>query len=139
MINAAAFMADSSPRALLLTLTLLVWAPTAESQQPKSSSPLLEPLWLVAPAGRHAEIELGTTLADLTTRFGRENVQAGQIELGEGEFSPGTVLFARDPTRRLEIVWKAGETGGPATIFVRGAKSRWTVPRVYELVVSYER
>ena len=41
----------------------------------------------------------------LAAYFGTENVSREEIYLGEGESVDGTVLFAGDPLRRLEITW----------------------------------
>jgi hypothetical protein len=46
--------------------------------------------WLIAPAGVSAEIDANTSVADLEKRFGSENVQRAQVNLGEGETADGT-------------------------------------------------
>jgi len=65
------------------------------------------PRWVVAPAGEHAVVEPDTTLDEITARFGAADVKPGTIELGEGETAEGTIVFANDPARRLEIIWRA--------------------------------
>ena len=59
--------------------------------------------------------------AELVRRFGRENVTTETIFLGEGESTSGTVLFARNTEKRLEIVWQdsAGQRL-PSMIRVQG-------------------
>ena len=62
---------------------------------------------------------------DLKLRYGAEAVR---IELGEGETTPGTVLFARDSLLRAEIVWHdTVSRSRPARFILRGSRSKWTV------------
>jgi hypothetical protein len=51
------------------------------------------------PISRHA------THASLSKTFGVRNVSVRQLSIGEGETELGSVLFASDPTRRIEILW----------------------------------
>jgi hypothetical protein len=63
--------------------------------------------------------------ADLKQRYGAEAVR---IELGEGETTPGTVLFPRDSLMRAEIVWHdTVSRSRPARFVLRGSRSKWTV------------
>jgi hypothetical protein len=67
-----------------------------------------------------------TTPAKLAATFGAANVTTENIHVGEGDFEEGTVLFAKSPTDRLDILWTGGVTNGrPRHIVVRGEKSRW--------------
>jgi hypothetical protein len=55
-------------------------------------------------------------------------VKAGRIELGEGETTPGTVLFPGDSLRRAEIVWQDTiSRSRPARLILRGSRSEWRV------------
>jgi hypothetical protein len=85
-------------------------------------------LLLVPPAGTRADIDGASTLTQLRARFRNQNVTADKISVGEGEMVDGTVLFASDPARRLEIAWK--DTRGrarPEFVRFNGERSRWTV------------
>ena len=65
--------------------------------------------------------------AALVKRFGRENAIVGQLDGAEGQTERGTILFPKDPTRRVEVFW--WDTKGlrrPASVVVRD-KSRWVV------------
>lgn len=69
--------------------------------------------------------------ADLRARFGGEHVKVAPVPWGgaEGDYSQGTVLFAKEPNAKLEIFWNdtAGERN-PAWVSVRGNRSRWRTP-----------
>lgn len=42
----------------------------------------------------------------LIAAYGKANVTRGPIYVAEGNEEPGTILFPKDETQRLEIVWK---------------------------------
>jgi hypothetical protein len=66
--------------------------------------------------------------ADLRQRYGDSVVQSSRIELGEGETSPGTILFPEDSLRRVEILWQdTVQHRRPARAILRGDRSRWQV------------
>ena len=60
----------------------------------------------------------------LVERFGAENVSMQTLPGAEGESYEATVVFANDPTRRLEIVWNEGRTAA-ASVSVETAGTRW--------------
>jgi hypothetical protein len=71
-----------------------------------------------------------TSHAKLVKRFGAKNVTIEDVKRGEeAEEVNVTVLFAKDPTRRLEIQWldPSGRTC-PTNIEVSGEKNRWLAP-----------
>lgn len=47
-----------------------------------------------------------TTEQALIAKYGRANVTREMVYIAEGDETPGTILFANDPARRAEIVWK---------------------------------
>lgn len=70
----------------------------------------------------------------LAARFGVANVTHENIDVGEGEFEPGTVLFAGRPEWRLEILWQdAANRRRPSAVMARRwdgkTTSRWRTPR----------
>ena len=66
--------------------------------------------------------------ADLQREFGDSGLFRARIELGEGETTPGTVLFPRDSTRRAEIIWRdTVEYRAPGRVVLRGHHSLWQV------------
>ncbi len=65
--------------------------------------------------------------ASLKKHFGADNVAPGDIDIGEGATDPGTIVFANDPKRRIEVLWHDGVNRRlPATIALTGA-STWVV------------
>lgn len=60
----------------------------------------------------------------LVERFGAENVSTQTLPGSEGESYEATVVFANDPTRRLEIIWNEGRTA-PASVSVESAGTLW--------------
>src|SRR6266566_4858974 len=44
--------------------------------------------------------------AKLVQTFGQQNVREGSIYLGEGENSPGSIIYPNDPQIKIEITWK---------------------------------
>jgi hypothetical protein len=69
-----------------------------------------------------------TTRTDLEQRFGKANVTDEALAVGEGETERGLVVFANDPTRRLEIFMGA-KTKGIAMIRTAGPGSVWEGPK----------
>jgi hypothetical protein len=65
--------------------------------------------WTIAPDGKSGAITETATEADLKRIYGEQNVEAGKIHLGEGEFESGTVLFPEDPMKRIEVLWSDAE------------------------------
>lgn len=65
--------------------------------------------------------------AALVKRFGRENIAVGQLDGAEGQTERGTILYPKDPARRIEVFWWNGKgLRRPASVVVRD-KSRWVV------------
>jgi hypothetical protein len=57
---------------------------------------------------------------------GRENVADGEVNVGEGEMEPGTILYSNDPTRTLQIIWKDAKTRtAPKRVQLTGDASKW--------------
>lgn len=112
---------------LLLVATLLgVFGGPSSARSVQRTEPT-NTRWLIVPAGRVADIEATSSLSELEKRFGPENVQQAKINLGEGDFADGTVLYPQDPTRRVDIVWKDKSQRAPATLRVHGNASQWGI------------
>ncbi len=85
--------------------------------------------WLIVPGQRAGALHAASTQEQLIDAYGATAVQAGRIELGEGETAPGTVLFASDSLRRLEVLWHdTVARARPARLVLRGTKSHWKLP-----------
>ncbi|WP_407529295.1 hypothetical protein [Methylobacterium oryzisoli] len=65
--------------------------------------------------------------AALVKRFGRENVVSAVLDGAEGSTERGTVLYPKDPARRLEVYWHdADKRRRPSSFAVKG-RSEWLV------------
>jgi hypothetical protein len=63
----------------------------------------------------------------VATAFGAANVTRADIPIGEGYTEPGTVVFAGDDAKRIDILWRdAAARAQPATVFFR-AGSTWRI------------
>jgi hypothetical protein len=59
--------------------------------------------------------------------FGIANVARQDIDVGEGMTEPGTVIFPKDPKRRIELLWHdSAKRRRPSSITVRDV-STWTI------------
>lgn len=102
------------------TLTL----PLVACRSPRAS----EHDWLIVPGQRAGAIHAASTEEQLIGAYGAA-VQAGRIELGEGETAPGTVLFGADSLHRLEVLWQDTiARARPARLVLRGTMSQWQLP-----------
>ena len=86
-----------------------------------------------------AGIPADASAASLVARFGRDQVTTEMIELGEGFQRRGTVLFARDPRRRIEIFWQDSVAERfPEELRVSGDTSDWITPNGITLGTSLQ-
>jgi hypothetical protein len=104
---------DSSPPLISTTL------PTDTATSPWKVTP--NHVGLIAPQ---------TSASDLQRHFGDSVVVRARIELGEGETTPGAVLFPSDSTRRAEIIWRDTlHQRNPGRVVLRGNRSLWQASR----------
>jgi hypothetical protein len=74
-------------------------------------------------------IRSDTTASDLAARFGVTNVTDGPVDVGEGLYEPGTIVYPDIPEQRAEFTWKqAGSNRSPDVVRIRGEKSAWKIP-----------
>ncbi len=69
----------------------------------------------------------GADEAALVKAFGRGNVERTKIDAGEGSTEPGTVVFGKDPHRRIEIHWHDPKNRRRPNAIIVGGGSGWTV------------
>jgi hypothetical protein len=106
--------------------------------------------WLLAQAGAAQRLEMvpGAGVgalrreggeADLVAAYGAGAVRPVDVYLGEGERTPGTLLFPDDERRRVEIVWSdpAGRRH-PAQATLRGTATDWRLPGGLTLGLTLE-
>jgi len=117
-----------------LATWICVLASTAYGRDTSSGS---EPDWLIVPGQRAGALHRTSSEVQLAQAYGRDAVQPLRVELGEGVTAPGTVLFATDSLRRLEVLWHdtvARER--PTRLVLRGSESRWQLPANISLGVG---
>ena len=82
--------------------------------------------WLILANGAKGAINIHTTREELVRLYGASNVADQDADVGEGEIEPETVLFPKDPERRIEILWKNPDKRAvPASASIRWKTSRW--------------
>jgi hypothetical protein len=82
--------------------------------------------WLILASGEAGSIGARTTRQDLVRIYGASNVVDQDVDVGEGETQPGTVVFPKDSERLIEILWQDPERKTlPASAQIEGAKSLW--------------
>jgi hypothetical protein len=91
-----------------LAFALLLFSAALVAQVPPPT-PKDSNLWHITPGGSAGVITAHMTEVDLIKIFGKKNVTWGDADVGEGDSLPGTILFASDPHRRLEIIWTDNE------------------------------
>lgn len=98
-------------------------------ESPHTPAPVpRDTLWLLGRSPADDAVHRTDTEADLIQRYGALNVRRDSIALGEGESSPGTLLFPSDSLRRVEILWRDTiDFREPYRVEIRGAASRWFV------------
>ncbi len=61
--------------------------------------------WICAPGKKVGPITAKTTYTELVAVFGAANIGDATIPLGEGKTEAGTVIFPKDPDKRLFVQW----------------------------------
>jgi hypothetical protein len=94
---------------------------------PVSTENAVDPtLWLTNAPGHVASVDSATSRLKLVERFGAANVVDDSIQYADAPPVFGTVLFPKDSTRRLEIIWTDPKTQShPERVFLRGESGRW--------------
>jgi hypothetical protein len=74
-----------------------------------------------------APIALDSTHAKIVTAAGVGNVAFQRVDTGGGDKIGATVIYPKDPTRRLEVIWTDHKARAkPSTVRVNG-KSQWAI------------
>ena len=105
---------------------------SSSSQSTALASPTTKPidptLWLTSTPGHAADFGSAMSRARLVERFGAANVVEDSVQNADAPAVPGTVLFPKDSTRRLEIIWADPKTRTrPERVDLRGESGRWAV------------
>lgn len=106
----------------MLTLALTLLTSPALAQQPQ----IPQPQYRVECRGQFGP---KATHAGLVKVYGARNVTWENVNRAEGEVVKATVLFAKDPKRRIEIEWYDDrKRARPSVITVFGEESQWIGP-----------
>lgn len=107
---------------LLSSLSFLLIVAPALAQEPSNRLPEYS-VECRAPFAKTA------SHATLVKLYGSKNVTFETVSREGGEEAKATILFAQDPSRRLEIEWHDGtKRRRPSTITVFGENNRWIGP-----------
>jgi hypothetical protein len=107
-------------------------------QEPSAPAPPASD-WQVNPRSGSGPLTPEGSEVELRERYGPTAVESARIELGEGETTPGTVLYPGDSVRRVEIVWKDTVSHRrPARVIIRGTQSKWQVGQGISLGTSLQ-
>lgn len=104
-------------------------APPDAVQQGQKPTPMASTRseWQIRP-GQAGPVDSRASEADLRRHYGPDAVDTARIQLGEGETTPGTVLYPGDTLRRAEIIWQdTVNWRRPARLILRGSRSEWHV------------
>ena len=86
--------------------------------------------WQIVPGQRVGAITANTSEKELIRIYGATNVKRINVDVGEGETRPGTVLFPNDPQKKISILWRDAATREqPESVTVRGKSSLWKTDR----------
>jgi hypothetical protein len=97
-------------------------APSAKKAGPKR---VPEPARVVACSGTFARDSDYTKLA---AAFRSENVDLAAVDAGDGNKVMASVLFQKDPKRRLDVWWRDEANHSGTYLIVIGGQSTWTGP-----------
>lgn len=109
------FESEMSPFLLrrLLALFYVISAVPAAAQEPQAVLDCTGPFARDSDERRLAKV------------FGAANVERTDIAVGEGNTEPGTAIFAKDPARRIDILWHDAYAR-PNVVIIRNG-STWPV------------
>ncbi|MBX2860615.1 MAG: hypothetical protein KTR14_05240 [Vampirovibrio sp.] len=93
-----------TPVLCVLAMTIVPWSLACEGSGLEDAEVKADPM-AVIPGQQVGEIKPDSSEASLLAAYGAENVEPGGFSVGEGYCEPGTVLFADDPTKTLEVMW----------------------------------
>lgn len=127
-------------RRLVLTIVMAVSAAGCSDPMPADRAPSERAApsdWRIEPGIRLGTLNRYGSELDLARAYGARNLRDSSITLGEGESSPGTLLFPDDPQRRAEILWSdLGAKRAPRRAVLRGERSLWMLPHDISLGTS---
>lgn len=125
---------------MVLVAALLAGCGGSEPTPGTSFPPSAAEDWTIIPGVRAGGLSRSSSEADLARAYGAANLSDSAIALGEGETSPGTLLFPDDPQRRIEILWVDPVSRRAfRRLVLRGERSLWTLPQGVSLGTNLAR
>jgi hypothetical protein len=86
--------------------------------------------WTIVPGQSVGPITGNSSEADLIKGFGRQNVKRVQVDVGEGETVPGTVIFPNDPRKRAYVLWRdTSARRQPESVRINSRNTLWKTNR----------
>src|SRR6266700_2331035 len=114
----------------LISPSQIVRPPPALTQSlPAKPAPAAKP-----PEPAHAVACKGTFAKEsghirLAQSFGAQNIDFAQVSGADGATMMASVLFPKDPKRRLEVLWDDDTTRAGTRLIVITGQSTWTAPK----------
>ena len=99
-------------------------APPAAAPKPKPKP--AAPANVVACSGLFAKDSSHVKLAEV---FQTSNIEYGKVEGSGGSTLNATILYPKDPKRRLEVLWQNDATRSDTSMVVIGGQSQWKGPK----------
>jgi hypothetical protein len=115
-----------------------VQSPPARSQtqpqrQPTSYPPAQPPAQLARAVTCGGAFAKDSSHLKLATAYKPENIVFTEVEASEGKKIMATVLFPKDPKRRLEVWWENETARSGTYLIVINGQSTWTAPKGLKL------
>lgn len=86
--------------------------------------------WEIVPGKNVGPITADTSEVQLIALYGRKNVKRMNIDVGEGEVQPGTVIFPNDVKRKALVLWRDPATRArPESVMIRDKGTLWKTDR----------
>jgi hypothetical protein len=85
-------------------------------------------VWRLEPGQGAGDITARSSEAQIIRRFGRRNVARVDVPIGNGQLEPGTIVFPKDPKRKIDILWKNRSVRvSPKYARITGDDSVWSI------------
>jgi hypothetical protein len=97
---------------------------------PPAVRPQPQPQRVVACAGIFAK---DSSHLKLATFVGSDNITWGKVDGPEGSKLDATILYPRDPKRRLEVLWNLDGSRSDTQLIVINGQSTWAAPKGLKL------
>ena len=97
---------------------------------PPAVRPQPQPSRVVACGGIFAK---DSSHIKLATFVGADNITWGQVDGPEGSKLNATILYPRDPKRRLEVLWNLDASRSDTQLIVINGQSTWAAPKGLKL------